>query len=307
MNWLRQHAFALSDAFGHLSRAPGNFFLNVLVVAIALALPCAGLTLLENIRPVSEQLSVEPELSVFLKMDAPRSAALAMAGQIDELLQHNDMLGSAEFIPREKAFDALKKKTGLSSVLTTLGGNPLPDSYVVRLTGLRNAMDAARVDLIADQLQALPHIDSVQIDSAWVKRLAALLRILRMLLLFLGGTLSLAVVAVVFNTIRMQVLTQYEEIEVSRLLGATDAFIHRPFYYTGALLGLAAGVLGLGAVALSLLPLNQTIAEFAYLYGSEFRLAPLSLWPSLGLLAVSALLGLLGAMLSVRRHLRRLQ
>ncbi|TFW19760.1 FtsX-like permease family protein, partial [Massilia arenosa] len=152
----------------------------------------------------------------------------------------------------------------------------------------------------------LPNVDTVQVDSAWVKRLAALLGILRLILLMLALTLGTVVVAVVFNTIRLQVLTQRDEIAVSKLLGATDNFIHRPFYYTGALLGLCAGAVALGAVALALQPLNAAIAEFARLYASEFQLAPL---PPLGiaaLLAVSAALGLVGAVLSVQRHLRRL-
>jgi cell division transport system permease protein len=146
----------------------------------------------------------------------------------------------------------------------------------------------------------------VQVDSAWVKRLAALLGVLRLVLLLLAVTLGMVVIAVVFNTIRLQVLTQRDEISVSKLIGATDVFIHRPFYYTGALLGLCAGAVALGAVALALRPLNVAIAEFARLYASEFQLAAL---PPLGiaaLLAVSAGLGLAGAVLSVQRHLARL-
>jgi cell division transport system permease protein len=209
-------------------------------------------------------------------------------------------------MPRENALRTLRDRSGLSDALTTLGTNPLPDGYVAKLAGFQNAHDADRVDEIAAQLKALPGVDYVQVDSAWVKRLAALLNVLRLALLFLAVTLGVVVVAVVFNTIRLQVMTQREEIEVARLVGATDGFICRPFYYTGALLGLAAGALALGAVALGLSPLNQAIAEFARLYASEFRLAPLSAMSSALLLLVSAGLGLCGAMLSVRRHLGRI-
>jgi cell division transport system permease protein len=306
MNWLRQHFFALADAFSHLLRSPGNFILNVLVVSIALALPFAGMTILENVRPVSEQLAVEPEISIFLKMDLSRDKAMALGGNIRAILQDSASTTRIEFTPREKAFDALRSKTGLNDVLATLGANPLPDSYVLKMSGFEHAMDADQVDQIADKLKAMPGVDTVQIDSAWVKRLAALLRILRLMLLFLGMTLGAVVVAVVFNTIRLQVMTQHQEIEVSRLLGATNAFIHRPFYYTGALLGLCAGALALGLVVLAQQPLNTAIADFARLYASEFRLAPPSLAATAFLLGVSALLGLLGAMLSVKRHLSRL-
>ncbi|MCA1324162.1 permease-like cell division protein FtsX [Herbaspirillum sp. alder98] len=306
MNWLRQHRAAMADALRHLLRSPGNFLLNVLVVSIALALPFAGLSALENVRPISEQMSVEPEISIFMKLDASRDTSQAMGRTIEQVLKQSDTVGKIEFVPREKAFDALKNKSGMGDVLATLGSNPLPDSYVLRLPGFENAMDAGRVDDIAQKLKNQPGVDTVQIDSAWVKRLAALLRILRLVLLFLGMTLGAVVVAVVFNTIRLQVMTQSEEIEVSRLLGATKSFIHRPFYYTGALLGLCAGVVALGLVVAAQQPLNAAIIDFAHLYASEFQLALPSPTAIALLLAISALLGLLGAMMSVRRHLARM-
>lgn len=302
--WLRQHRFALGAAIGHLRKAPGSFLFNVLVVAIALTLPFAGVTLLDNVRPMSEQLSVDPEISVFMKTDTPREQAQAMATTMRGMLK--DTRAKIIFVPREKALDSLKDKSGLADVIETLGDNPLPDSYVLKLEGVSSAAAAARVDDIAKSLSSMPGVDTVQVDSAWVKRLAALLNVLRLVLLLLAITLGMVVIAVVFNTIRLQVLTQREEIAVSKLLGATDNFIHRPFYYTGALLGLAAGVVALGAVALSLQPLNAAIAEFARLYASEFQLAPLPALGIAGLLAISAGLGLVGAMLSVQRHLARL-
>jgi cell division transport system permease protein len=303
-NWFRQHRFALGAALSHVRKAPGSFLFNVLVVAVALALPFAGVTLLDNVRPLSEELSVDPELSLFLKADTPRDQAQALAPQLQRILHGSR--AKVTFVPREQALANLKEKSGLTDVIETLGDNPLPDSYVMKLEGFTSRADAARVDGIAEQMRALPGVDSVQVDSAWVKRLAALLGVLRLALLLLAVTLGVVVIAVVFNTIRLQVLTQREEIAVSKLLGATDNFIHRPFYYTGALLGLCAGAVALGAVTLALRPLNTAIAEFARLYASEFQLAPLPPLGMAGLLAISAGLGLVGAMLSVQRHLARL-
>jgi cell division transport system permease protein len=303
-SWLRQHGFALGSALIHLRKAPGSFVFNIFVVAIALALPFAGVTLLDNVRPMSEQMSVDPELSLFLQPGVPREQAVAMEPALRRVLA--DGKAKIVFVPREQALDALKNKSGLSDVLDTLGDNPLPDSYVLKLDAFKNAADAGRVDAVAAQLRVLPGVDSVQVDSAWVKRLAALLGVLRLALLLLAVTLGTVVIAVVFNTIRLQVMTQRDEISVSKLIGATDTFIHRPFYYTGALLGLCAGAVALGAVALALRPLNIAIAEFARLYASEFQLAPLEPLAMAGLLALSAGLGLVGAVLSVQRHLARL-
>jgi cell division transport system permease protein len=303
--WFRQHRFALGAALSHVRKAPGSFLFNVLVVAVALALPFAGVTLLDNVRPLSEELSVDPELSLFVKADTPRDQAQALAPQLQRILRGTH--AKVTFVPREQALASLKEKSGLTDVIETLGDNPLPDSYVMKLEGFTSRADAARVDGLAEQMRALPGVDSVQVDSAWVKRLAALLGVLRLALLLLAVTLGVVVIAVVFNTIRLQVLTQREEIAVSKLLGATDNFIHRPFYYTGALLGLCAGAVALGAVALALRPLNTAIAEFARLYASEFQLNPLPPLGMAALLAISAGLGLVGAMLSVQRHLARLR
>jgi cell division transport system permease protein len=303
--WFRQHRFALGAALSHVRKAPGSFLFNVLVVAVALALPFAGVTLLDNVRPLSEELSVDPEISLFVKADTPRDQAQALAPRLQQILRGTH--AKVSFVPREQALASLKDKSGLTGVIDTLGDNPLPDSYVMKLEGFTSRADAARVDGLAEQMRALPGVDSVQVDSAWVKRLAALLNVLRLALLLLAITLGVVVIAVVFNTIRLQVLTQREEIAVSKLLGATDNFIHRPFYYTGALLGLCAGAVALGAVTLALRPLNTAIAEFARLYASEFQLTPLPPLGMAALLAISAGLGLVGAMLSVQRHLARLK
>jgi len=305
--WFRQHRFAFGAALATVRKAPGSFLFNVVVVAVALALPFAGVTLLENVRPLSEQLSVDPEISLFMKPGVPRENAQALAPQLQQLLAGNH--AKISFVPREQALDSLKEKSGLDDVIDTLGDNPLPDSYVMKLDGFAatSSAEAARVDLLADHMRQLPGVDSVQVDSAWVKRLAAMLGVLRLALLLLAVTLGVVVIAVVFNTVRLQVLTQREEIAVSKLLGATDNFIHRPFYYTGALLGLAAGAVALGGVSLALRPLNTAVGEFARLYASDFQLSALPPLGVAGLLAISAGLGLVGALLSVQRHLARLK
>jgi len=304
--WLRQHRFALGAALSTVRKSPGSFLFNVLVVALALTLPFAGLTLLDNVRPLSEQLSVDPEISLFMREDTSRADAQALAPRIRQIVAPQGGQGAEiAFIPREQALASLKERSGLGDVLETLGDNPLPDSYVMKLDGFASAGAADQVDLITERLGELPGVETVQVDSAWVKRLAAMLAILRLALLLLAATLGIVVIAVVFNTIRLQVLTQKEEISVSKLLGATNDFIHRPFFYTGALLGLCAGAVALGAVTLALRPLNGAIMEFARLYGSNFQLAPLGGAEIGGLLAISAGLGLVGALLSVRRHLAR--
>ena len=299
--WFRQHLFALKSAWSHLRVSPGNFLFNVLVVAIALALPIAGLTLIENVRPISSQLSIEPEISVFLQPATPRADATALSVPLKKMLKDANVSARVSFVPKDKALATIEETSNLAEVLSTLGGNPLPDAYVISLSNT----DAAKVDTLAQQLKTLDSVDVVQVDSAWIKRLAALVQVLQLSLLFLAVTLAVVVIVVVFNATRLQVISHQAEITVAKLLGATNSFIHRPYYYTGAMLGLLAGGVALGMIAASLQPLNGAIAEFARLYASEFRLIPLGLLPSLALLGVSTILGLCGAFLSVRRQLAR--
>lgn len=304
-SWIRQHGLALRDAALRIAGKPGSFVFNVMVIALALMLPVAGLTLLDNLKPVSRELAVEPEMSVFTTTDLPRERAQALAADIRRVAQTNGVSVKLDFIARENALAAMKERAGLSDVVTTLGSNPLPDAYVIKLGTAEDAAGARRIDKLAEAIARLPGVETVQLDSAWVKRLAALLQLATTVLWLLAATLCGVVVAVVFNTIRLQVVTQAEEIDVARLLGATDAFVARPFYYTGALLGLGAGMVALLGVMAALVLLNVSVGELAQLYGSAFQLAPLAPDGLAMLLAASTGLGLLGAALSVRRALSR--
>ncbi len=309
--WFREHAMALRSALARIRSMPGSFSFNVLVIALALMLPLAGLTLLENLRPVSRELAVEPEISVFLSTEVARDRAQAIADEIRQAAQQAGVSVKLDYIPREKALDAMKARAGLGDVVAALGSNPLPDAYVVRIAGSGHAGSSddesaapARIEKLAEALQKIEGIETVQLDAAWVKRLAALLQLASSVLLLLAATLCGVVLAVVFNTIRLQIVTQHEEIGVARLLGATDAFVARPFYYMGGVLGLVAGALALLAVLGALALLNTSVGQLASLYGSAFLLQPLNTQTVGGLLVASAALGVLGAALSVRRALR---
>lgn len=303
MNWLREHQFALSTAWSRLCRAPGSFIFNVMVIAMALMLPLVGLTLLENLRPVSRELAVEPEMTIFLKTEFPQDQAQALSTQLLNAAKSNGVDVKLEFISRDKALSTLKARAGLGDVVATLGNNPLPDAYVVRLAKPQDAAGAALIEKLADIYQHINGVESVQLDAAWVKRLAAFLQLGAIMLWLLAATLAGVVLAVVFNTIRLQVNNQSEEISVSRLLGATDGFVARPFYYSGGLLGLVAGSLAFAGVLAILSLLNTPVRELASLYGSVFQLQPLNLTSTLLLLFASLLLGVAGSILSVRRAL----
>lgn len=313
--WIRQHWHALLQALRNTAGAPISFLLNALVISVAFALPLTGLTALENLRPLSARLITEPEISVFMSMNVSRDAALALQSDMQRVIQRvvprsgqrNDRNGYSAakvvFKPREAALAELKQRAGLSDALSVLGDNPLPDGYVITLPPFSSTAASAEIDGLASQLRALHGVDHVQVDSSWIQRLAALSHLLEMVLLLLGVMLGVVVVTVVFNTIRLQVLTQREEIAVSQLVGATNGYIVRPFYYAGALLGTTAAAIALGTVAALLHPINTAVAEFAHLYASNFALAPLDLAATALLLLLGAALGFSGALLSASRHL----
>ncbi len=308
--WISQHIGAGINAARQIGSAPGNFLFNVLVIAVALSLPVSGLTLVENILPISTQLSIEPELSLFLKTDITRSDATALGDTIRKMIKNAGTPARIAFVPKEAALSALQSKSGLGDVLATLGENPLPDAYVLNFEQhfdvTTQQASPVKIEALAAQLQKLPETDHVQVDSNWIKRLAALMHIAQYGLVALAILLGIVVITVVFNATRLQVLSHRAEIRVIRLLGATNPYIRRPYYYTGAILGLVAGLAALAIVAAALQPMNQVIHEFASLYGSEFQLTPLNLLFSAYLLISSTFLGLFGAYLSVRHQVSQL-
>jgi cell division transport system permease protein len=291
--WLRQHREALARAMGKLLAQRSASLLNALVIGVALSLPAGGYALLANLQQVAQRFTLEPQLSVFLKPEAKRA-------ELEGRLRADARVAQLRFVSRDEALKELRQSEDLAEVVAALERNPLPDAFVLR------ARDgsAAALEALAADVRAMSGIAQVQVDSAWAQRLGALARIGRLALVALAALLATGLVAVTFNTIRLQILTQRDEIEVSQLLGATDAFIRRPFFYLGLLQGLAGGGLGLAILWAGLATLNQGVRELAQAYGSSFQLAFLPGSEALAVLALSAVLGWTGALLSVSRYLR---
>jgi cell division transport system permease protein len=282
--WLRQHRQALARALRRIG------LLNAFVIGIALALPLAGYAVLEGLRSVAGRIAHEPQISVFL--DGKRADRDALAARI----RRDARVARLRFVSRDEALQQISGIQGLPELVGALGRNPLPDAFVV------SAADPGVESLAAD-LAKLPGVEHVQADALWARRLAALARLGRAALWVLAGLFGAGLVGVTFNAIRLQIATQREEIEVSKLLGASDAFVRRPFYYAGLLQGLAGGLISLGLVAASLALLNRDVAALAAAYGADFRLGFPSAAEALAFVSAAGLLGVLGAQLSLSRHL----
>jgi cell division transport system permease protein len=251
--------------------------------------------LLAGALDLNRRASATPQVSVFLAVEAERGEAAALEAR----LRAHPQVQELRFVPKEEALQRLKAREGLAAVIDGLPRNPLPDAFVLwPRTTAPDALEALRAELAG-----YPKVEYAQVDSAWARRLAALLELARTGAWLLAALLGVGLMAVTFNTIRVQVLAHAEEIELSRLLGATDAFIRRPYYYFGALQGLSGGLVAWGILAAAGLLLQRPAGELAGLYGLDFALGLPGARESLALLAAALLLGWTGAWFSLRRHL----
>jgi cell division transport system permease protein len=295
--WFAQHQAAFASALRRLWSAPLNTLLSLLVIGIALTLPAFGYVVLDNLRQLGQNTSGAQQISIFLDLDASKKDVTEIENRLRQLA------GSQwRFVPRDEALTRLKGSEGMAEIVASLPRNPLPDAFILDL-GERTpeALESLRQDILG-----WPNVAHVQLDSAWVKRFDAFIRLGKLAVTLLAGIFAAGLVAVTFNTIRLQVMAQSAEIEVARLIGATDAFIRRPFYYFGALQGVLGGLLAGALVLLALHLVTPLVGELAALYSGSFRLmapAPLAL---LALAAAGGVLGWLGAQLSVSLSLRQL-
>lgn len=296
--WLSQHFRALLFSLRRILSTPLSSLFNALVIGVALSLPAGVYVLLQNVQGLADRAVGAPQVSVFLSLSASREDA----ARIGKLLKQDAAVEHADFVPRDQALEHLRQTTGLADVIGGLAQNPLPDAYVVH----PHKTDAQTLETLRDEIRKWPKVEHVQLDSAWAHKLDALVDFGRMAVLMLAALLSFALLAVTFNTIRLQILTRHDEIAVAKLIGATDGFIRRPFLYFGLLQGLLGGAVAWGIIAAGVGSLAGRLAGVAQLYASDFTLHALSAGDSAMLLLFSACLGWLGAWLSVAQHLRRI-
>ncbi len=295
--FLTQHLAAQRDALRRLAASPLNTLLSLMVIGIALALPSAGWVVLDNLRNITGSASGVQQISVFMAADAGKKDV----SEIESRLREADP-GRWYFVSRDEALKRLQSSEDMAEIIASLPKNPLPDAFVVEPANTR----PEALEQLAKTFSAWPKVAHVQLDSAWVKRFDAFLRIGKLAITLLAGLFASALVGVTFNTIRLQILAQSAEIEVAKLIGATDAFIRRPFQYFGALQGALGGLFAALLVTLGSLLLTVPVGELVTLYGGNFVLHGLTSTNIATLAVIGAVLGWLGAQLSVAMHLHRI-
>jgi len=294
--WFAQHRAALASAFNRLWATPLNTLLSLLVIGIALTLPGFGYVLLDNLRELGNSASSVQQISLFMQIDASKKEVAEIENRLKQAAS-----GKWQFVPKEEAIKRMQAREDMAEIVASLPRNPLPDAFIVEPI---NPTPEA-LEILRKEIAGWPKVAHVQLDSAWVKRFDAFIKLGKLALLMLAGVFAAGLVAVTFNTIRLQVMAQAAEIEVARMIGATDAFIRRPFYYFGALQGVLGGVLAAGLVLAALNLLGGPVGDLAALYGGSFHLHAPGLLELAVLAGAGAFLGWLGAQLSVSLSLRK--
>lgn len=299
--WGARHVQALLGSLGRLARNPLATLFTLTVIAVALALPAVLGLAVTNARLATGDFADAVDMSVYFKTDIP----LAKAEQLARSARARHGIAGVTLVSAEQGLAEFREHSGFGEALKALGDNPLPHVLNVRPTP--DASDPAALDALKRYFAAWPEVDLVQIDSEWVLRFAAILELLRRALTVLAAGLGLGVLAVIGNTIRLEILNRRAEIEITKLVGGTNAFVRRPFLYTGVLYGLGGALLAWALVGMAVLFLADPVGRLAALYGSRFALAGPTPREVGGLLVTGAALGWLGAWLSAARHLSRIK
>jgi cell division transport system permease protein len=296
-----RHAQALLGSLGRLARQPFATFLTVVVIGIALALPAALYLAVANMRAVTDGLGDTVQLSAYLAM--PTTAA--QAKQAATAIEAREGVGDAVLVSPDEGLAEFRKRSGIGDALEALPDNPLPWLVMVRPSPPHDTPEA--LEALAADLRRIERVDMVEADTAWVRRIHAIEDTIERLVLLVAAVLAAGVLAVVGNTIRLEISGRRAEIEVTKLVGGSNAFVRRPFLYSGLWQGLGGGLLAFALVAAGLAALGPFVGQLSAAYGANFALRGLARdeWPVL--VGGGALLGLMGAWLAATYHLRRIE
>jgi len=299
--WLTRHLQTAVGSLGRLTQQPGSTGLTVLVMGIALALPVSLNVLVNNAQLVSGSWDRALDITVYFK----KSVDVATAQHVADSLKQRTDIKAVQFIKAEDALKDFKEHSGLGTSLQALTSNPLPHVAVITPVDSTNA--ASAIEALSAELRTLPDIDVVQVDTAWVQRYLAILDVLHRVVGLIAVLLGLGVIVIIGNTIRLDIQNRRDEIEVTKLVGGSDAFVRRPFLYSGFWYGLGGGIAAWLLVAIVVAMLSEPVQRIAGLYGSGFNLNGLAVRQALSLLVAGVALGWVGSLIATNRHLKEVE
>jgi cell division transport system permease protein len=296
--YFARHAQTLVGSFGRIVKYPFASLLTMGVIAMALALPLFLNLFLSNLRSATGDWNDAFDLSVYMD----KKASSARTGSLAKQLRLRGDVAGVRVITADQAMAEFRDNSGFGKALDALTDNPLPDTLIV--TPSLDASTPQGTATLKQAIAAMPDVQTVQLDTEWVKRLHAMLDILRRVVALTAGLLGVGVVLIVGNTIRLDILNRRAEIEVMKLVGASDGFARRPFLYSGAWYGLGGGLIAIILVAVAAAALAKPVDSLAALYGSPFHLQGLKFVAATQVLALAVALAWLGSWLAATRHIR---
>ncbi len=294
-NWFSQHMQTLELVLRRFKTNKLSTLLICLAIGVTLALPSILYAVLDSANGLANNVKSESKISVFLTLNHDDAAV----GNITTALKNEAQINRFKFVSKDNALKNLQAADANKDVLNSLQNNPLPDAFLIE----PKQLDNDSITRLKSTLSKLDGVEEVIVDGAWLKRLNALLTLGQKALSIVAGLLAFALVAVIGNTLRMQILTQQAEIELSYLIGATKGFIRRPFLYAGALYGLLGGLFALLITFVSVGLFNQSLAPLAAEYQANFSLHLPSFSICLVICALALLLGIIAAYLAVSKSL----
>jgi len=268
----------------------------ILVIGITLCLPATGFLLVENASQLSSKIEYEAEISIFLDQTISQD----QINFIGSALKQTSSIKKVNFEPKIRAWEKLQEKLKINSLDAGISENPLPDAFFVTL----NTLDPNIVESLHKDIKNLEGVKEVIIDSGWIKKLRSILYLIKVGLLILGALLAMVLIVVIGNTIRLQTLTYQNEIEVSRLIGATDSFIQRPFIYTGIFYGLGGSLVTGGLLTVILELFNRVAFKFESILGGLIMLTNLPPSKYIFITIFAMALGLLASYFSASRSIK---
>ncbi|RUO50360.1 cell division protein FtsX [Pseudidiomarina aquimaris] len=298
--WLH-HAQQCIGSLGELARYPFASLMTMAVLGLSLTLPATLYVIVKNTDSVGANFQNASEITVFLRQDLDDQAVTTFAKRIEL----NPAVAEIKLIEKEAALAEFRERSGFGDALETLDSNPLPD--VLLVTPHANHRAPAAAEALLQELKQQREVDEARLDVGWLQRFEAIVQLIRDGFLGLALLLCIAVVLIVGNTIRLNISSKRDEIMVMKLVGATDAYIQRPFLYTGLWYGIVGGVITWLATAALLWWLSGAVRNIADLYESQFRLTGLNLAEMGVIWGLAIGLGLLGSHIAVRKHVRAIE
>jgi len=298
--WATRHVSTAIGSLGRLARQPFASLMIILVIAVTLALPASINLIVKNAMSVSGSWDNALDFSVFLEP----SLSLGEAENLGKLIGQRADVELVDVISAEDALADFKQQSGFGEALEQLPDNPLPHAIVVRPSA---GNTSASLVLLQEEISNLPETDHVQVDTEWVRRFHAILDIVRQAIMIGAALLGIAIVVVIGNTIRLDIENRRDEIEVTKLIGASNAFVRRPFLWTGFWYGLFGGLMALALVQYGLFMLKGPVARLSGLYQSNISIVSLNLTEGTAIVGLGVFLGLFASWFTAARHMRKIE